>query len=114
MEDSDFELQIFEGAVLADVRESSREFLGRGIGRESFYGVRSRGAKCLGCCIQIFRVPSQDGNGKISVRRVCEDSTDTSPTGGTLMRRSVNAFLSMARLPWGQVYRSDEDCQALV
>ena len=102
MEDSDFELQIFEGAVLADVREGGREFLGRGVGGESFYGVGSGGAKFLGYRVQVFRIPSQDGDGKISVRRVCEDSTDTSSTGGTLMRRAVNAFLSMARLLRGQ------------
>ena len=98
MEDGHFELQIFKGVMLTDGRESSRELLGRGVGGESFYGVASGGAESLGYRMQVFRIPSQDGDGEVPVRRAGEDSTDGGAAGGALRRRAVNGFVSMARI----------------
>lgn len=70
MENSYFELQVLERAVGADVRESFGEFLGRGVCGEGFYWVGSGGAESFSYCIQVFRIPSQNGDSEISMRWV--------------------------------------------
>ena len=40
-----FKLQVLKGAVGADIRESSGELFGRGVGRERFYWIGSGQAK---------------------------------------------------------------------
>ena len=68
MEDGHFELQLFGGAAGADGSKSFGELLRRGVGGESFHWVGSGRAESLVYRVEIVRVPSQNSNGKISLR----------------------------------------------
>ncbi len=87
MEDGHFELQACKGVMGADVRESLREFLWRGVGGESFYWIRSGGAESLGYRIQVVRIPSENRYCKVSMRWVCEYSTDAFAASRSLVRK---------------------------
>lgn len=112
MEHGDLKLQVFEGAVRADLRESFGELLGRGVGREGFYWIGSRRAECFGYGLQIVRIASQESDGKVSVRWVCEYSTYACATSRSLRRNPVNAPPKDYGATMG-TYCSDEYCQTL-
>ena len=86
MENGYFELQVLEGAVGADFRESFGELLGRGVGRKGFYRVGSGRPQSYSYCIQVFRIPSQNSDGEISMRWMGEYSTYTCTAGRSLRR----------------------------
>lgn len=67
MEDGHFESQLSQEAVGAEVRESFGELLWRGVCGESFYWV---GCGLFPSRMKNFRVPSQHGDGQISLRWV--------------------------------------------
>ena len=100
MENGHFEFQIFEGAVGTEIRESFGELLGRGVGWEGFYWVGSGRAKSFSYRVQAIRIPSQNGDSKISIRGVCEYSTYACAACRSLTRSFVNASFRTMRLLW--------------
>lgn len=68
MEGGYLELKLSEEVVGAEVREIFGELLRRGVCGESFYWVGCGGSELFRSRMKIFRVPSQDGDGKISLR----------------------------------------------
>lgn len=100
MKNSHLELQVLEGAMGADVGESFGELLGRGVGGKGFYWVGSGRADSFRYRIQIIRISSQNSDGKISMRWMCENSTYACAAGRSLCRKAVNASMGMARLLW--------------